>query len=123
MTVMPAAPFSHPKILLRCLLAILFAATVSAAARADVTDAMREIERKGYARVIVRMNADNGADNWTPTAPAERQRVAVAAARVNIDADFHRAGITNARGFRTLPFVTATVSRCCYALSSMANAL
>ncbi len=80
-------------------------------AHADVTDVLREIERGGYARIIVRMRAQTDAAAWIADQPATRQRAAVAAALDEMRPALRDARIEGARSFRTLPFVAATVSR------------
>lgn len=96
----------------RWLSAALLAFAVSApAGAADVEDAMKRIARDGHARVLLRMKADSGLSNWTPTQPAGRQRAAVAAALENTQPALRRARIANLKTFSTLPLVAATVTR------------
>ena len=98
--------------LLRWLFAGAVLCLVAAPAYADVTDAMREIQRAGKARVIVRMRTGgSGEQAWTTTQSAMRQRQAVSEATDNLAPKMRAARIEGIRTFRTLPFVAGTVTR------------
>ncbi len=80
-------------------------------ARADVEDAFRQIQRDGSANVIVRMKADSGAAAWKATQPAWRQRAAVAAALSKVKPSLANVQVDAVRPFRTLPFLSASVTQ------------
>jgi len=86
-------------------------AFVAAPSRAAVDDVLKEIQRDGQARVLLRMKADGGGVAWAPRLSASRQRVAVATAFHEATPALQRAGIAHLRTFRTLPYVAATVDR------------
>ncbi len=95
----------------RWLFAGAFICLVAAPAYADVTDAMREVQRTGQARVIVRMRSQAGAEMWSAAQSVNRQRAAVSAAVDNLAPRLRAAKIEGVRTFRTLPYVAATVNR------------
>ena len=90
-----------------CLVAF---APAYAPARAEVEDVLKQIQREGAARVVVRMKADRGDAAWSARAPVARQRAAVAAALEQTQPSLRRAHIGAYRSFRTLPLLAATVT-------------
>lgn len=85
---------------------------VSGPAIAGVEDVLKNIDRDGQARVLVRMKADGGgATAWTPRLSVSRQRVAVATAFNDAAPAMRRARVSDLRHFRTIPYVAATVTR------------
>ncbi len=92
---------------------------LAATARADVGDVMREIERRGQARVIVTMRTDNGSSSgasnglgaWATARSAREQRAMVADAQVRVERSMSAAAIPITHRFNTLPFVGARVDR------------
>src|SRR5262245_25408065 len=103
-------PFKPMPKLLRWLFAGAFLCLVAVPAYADVTDALQEIQRKGTARVIVRMRTPEAGQVWAAQS-VPRQRAAVAAAVDGLAPKLRAARIERVRTFRTLPFVAATVTR------------
>ncbi len=89
---------------------VLTALTLPTAARADVDDVLKKIQRDGSARVLVRMKTDRALE-WSARQPAAGQRAAVAAALDTMEPTLRRARITPSRTFRTLPFVAASVTQ------------
>jgi len=89
-------------------LALIFMSV--AAARADVTDVMREVERNGSARVIITMRTGgNGHRGWNRSQSVEQQRATVDAAAPTFERRMAAANIPLIRRFHTLPFAGAVV--------------
>ncbi|MGZ5787662.1 MAG: hypothetical protein ACXWJM_17250, partial [Ramlibacter sp.] len=110
---MPAEPLSLiPRQLLslssrcvarRIVLALLALALplLSVAAQADVGDALKEIQKSGHARVVLRMRS--GQLEWTKEASVARQATAVEAAVSEAEPALGAAHVRNYRRFHTLP--------------------
>jgi len=100
----------RPFALLAAVTAAAFASTPAAAA--GVEDVLKEIAQQGQARVLVRMKADGGgAVAWSPRLSVSRQRVAVATALNETAPVLARARVVGVRGFRTIPYLAATLTR------------
>ncbi len=118
---MPAGPLSLiPRLLLslslRCVarrlvlaLSILALPLISGAARADVGDVLKAIQKDGHARVVMRMRT--GQLPWMKDAPVGRQATAVEAALSDTTPALEAAHVRNYRRFRMLPYVAADVTQ------------
>src|SRR5580700_5023074 len=91
-------------------LAFVAALVATVAARADVTDVMREIERSGSARVIVTMNTGAGLSGWKGAHSVAQQKAIVASASARIESDLSAAQIPVIKRFHTLPFTAVSVN-------------
>ena len=93
------------------LIAFIAFIVVAAPARADAESVMRQIQLNGFANVVVKMKADSGAADWKPTQSVRQQKVAVAAALSKVRPILTKANVGPVRTFRTLPFLSASVTQ------------
>jgi subtilisin family serine protease len=94
--------------------ALAVALTLSAAttpALADIEGALKDIERTGQARIIVRMKTDAGQRSWAAASSAGEQRAMVTEATPQVERALRRANARMEKRFNTLPFVATTVDR------------
>ena len=117
---MPAEPLRLPRLLLplssrsvaRWLVlafAVLALPLLSVAAKADVGDALKAIQKEGHARVVLRMRSSQLA--WTKDASVGRQATAVEAALSDATPALDAAHVRSYRRFHTLPYLAADVDR------------
>ncbi len=96
---------------LLCCLSVAAVAGATVPAHAQVDDVLKQVQRDGSARVVVRLKADSGRAAWSPRQQASSQRAAVAAAVEGAQPSLRRARIGAYRTFRTLPLVATTVTQ------------
>ncbi len=74
-------------------------------------DVLRRIQDTGSANVIVRIKSDDDRVAWKANHPAWRQKLAVASALEDVEPSLAAAQLKNVRTFRTLPFLSASITQ------------